>query len=148
MYENVTRYTETLLLCYVWECYKTYENAATLLYTRCMRSTSWKIFGTVRFLQRSQKPTTFWPEICLHNMIAEALRSLHWQFDPWKLNSAFILTYNTLTSDGSTYPSYNSTNSFAPQDTAVCGTYGWVVVNDAKSVINDRNTMMTWMKGC
>ena len=35
---------------------------------------------------------TFWPEICFPGLTTEAPGSLHWQFDPLKLNSAFILT--------------------------------------------------------
>ena len=43
--------------------------------------------------------------------------------------------------DGSTYPSYDSANSSALQATAARGAHGRVVVNDAKSGINDKTNL-------
>ena len=40
---------------------------------------------------------------------------------------------------------YDKAKSSALQATAACGAYGRVIVNDAKSVINDTNTKMTCM---
>ena len=74
-------------------------------------------------------------------MTVEAPGSLHWQFDPWKLNSAFIPTHAVSTSDGSTHPSYNSANSSALQAMAARGAHGRVVVNDTQSVINDTTNL-------
>ena len=43
--------------------------------------------------------------------------------------------------NGSTYLSYNSANSSVLQATATCGAHGRVVVNDAKSVINNKTNL-------
>ena len=43
--------------------------------------------------------------------------------------------------NGSTYPSYNSANSSALQATAACSAHGRVVVNNAKSVINNKTNL-------
>ena len=66
MYENATR---TLLLrtrtLRKGRCYSAvYENAtrtlcSSILRPATMRSTRWKVFGTARFSQRSQKPATY-----------------------------------------------------------------------------------------
>ena len=123
-------------------------------YTRGIRNTRWKVFRAVRFLQRSQKPAR-----SFSGMIVEAPKSMYWQFDPWKLNSAFIPT--------SQLQPLLQLHTMAQliQATTICGAHGWVQsrpkwkvvsyqwykynndLSEGLSVINN-TTKTTWVKSC
>ena len=63
--------------------------------------------------------------------------SLHWQFNPWKLNNALIPTHAASTSESSTHPSYNIANSSVFQATATCSVHKRVVISYRRYEYND-----------
>ena len=117
-----------------------------------MRSTRWKVFGTARFLQRSQKPASYRRFV---SPLQRVPGSLHRQFDTtgsWTAPLSRPVNYN-LFSDCTQWLNSSKLRlvSITPsvlQATAAHGACRQVVVNNARSVNNDTSIMTTWVKGC
>ena len=120
VYENATRCTRTLLLCYVQEC----------CYVRVRYENATQIEVAASNDEESE---------------GDGIRNLSNTFS-WQADSK-LSSHRSCNPNGSTHPSYDSANSSALQATAARGAYEWVVVNDTTDlseglpVINDTTNL-------